>query len=534
MLKNKNLGKTEVLNLVLYYSDENSRLCFFCTRDLPACFPPHPPTLTPSINRSDLEGSCRGPKETEITVIGRGHVSQNSPAELRPARSPDSFPRPGFPGRRAGAWPVPGPHPPTTGPQSPRTPGTQLQLPSDLVSRPILWAQGWTPTCRKAKKRLRGEPCPDPLHNKGIPKPGLTLPPSRPAATPPHSRLAPPSRPGPGRTSTPGPRLRPHRAGSGLRPSRPAPRDQRADPPQARGRLAQTFTRRALLTVRSPALASRPPRRSRRAARLPTPRRTPHRAQRCHPAGLSHQPTQGPFSVQRSPHPQSRDPTRRARETKTRGIPRDPTRARVPPNTRHEIPTPSCRVHMPTRDLHPQSLRGSPPAPQALIPAGVSHSQGPRTSFPPRRGSLHHWGPFPATTPQCPSSQESTAPPAQTLRPESPCLPQLPLRFRPRPPEAAEDRFPHHKSPRSPVAGLGPGEPHLSPSAEDGGAGARPQPRPQNRRFSPKPTAASAGSFSTATPGCPTHSTLIGPAPRPSPPPPDPLVRLRAHLKGRR
>ncbi|XP_069400188.1 splicing factor 3A subunit 2-like [Ovis canadensis] len=134
----------------------------------------------------------------------------------------------------------------------------RLQLPSDLVPGRFYGLKVGPPPLQKAKKRLRGEPCPDPLHNKGIPKPGLTLPPSRPAATRPRhiSRLAPPSCPGlagrpppvPAAPTEPGltPPLPPCSPGtSGARPS-PSPRPACSDlhPP------------RAAPAVRSPALAS--------------------------------------------------------------------------------------------------------------------------------------------------------------------------------------------------------------------------------------------------------------------------------------
>lgn len=102
-----------------------------------------------------------------------------------------------------GASRVPGPHPPTTGPQSPAnakdsTASTSLR-PNSIS---ILWDQGVTPKLQKARERVSGEPLPDHLHNKAIQRRGLTPPhtptPGRSATTRPGhiSRLVPRNGPG--------------------------------------------------------------------------------------------------------------------------------------------------------------------------------------------------------------------------------------------------------------------------------------------------------------------------------------------------
>lgn len=105
-----------------------------------------------------------------------------------------------------GASRVPGPHPPTTGPQSPAnakdsTASTSLR-PNSIS---ILWDQGVTPQLQKARERVSGEPLPDHLHNKAIQRRGLTLPP-------------PPTNPRPLRYNAPGPHFPPRS------PQRPRPR----------------------------------------------------------------------------------------------------------------------------------------------------------------------------------------------------------------------------------------------------------------------------------------------------------------------
>lgn len=200
------------------------------------------------------------------------------------------------------------------------------------------------------------------------------------------------------------------------------------------------------------------------------------------------QPTQGPFlpaPLAPRSHPRTQSSPKRADTPGASGL----LTGHSPPNP--TLPELQCNqgvgLHIPT----PRSPSSSPPriAPMhtpVLISAGVSLS---RTSFPILPGEslhLHTLGsrhlhkvrsplpslPFPAPRLGSVSVLQScTVSPAR--------VPFLP-----------DDLT------TVPVPGttsLEPRQPHLSPSAEDGGASARPQQRPQIQRLSSKPTAASAG-----------------------------------------
>lgn len=120
----------------------------------------------------------------------------------------------------------------------------------------------------------------------------------------------------------------------------------------------------------------------------------------------------------------------------------------------------------------------------ALIPEGVSFS---RTPFPTPLGVCLfisvHWGPVTSTSSalHCPVSLSQLPPGSVSVFQIRPVL-------QPRFLLSCSLKHPHSRD-----ATLGPGQLHLSPSAEDGGAGTRPQQRPQIQRLSSKPTAASAG-----------------------------------------
>lgn len=226
---------------------------------------------------------------------------------------------------------------------------------------------GCDPPLQKARKRLRAEPCPDHLHNKGIPRRGLTLPPRPPccSAPPPHFPPRPPKPPGPGWVSTPGPR-RPQSAWEDAPPalSPSSPGTSGARPSPSRRPAAETLTRRRTPPGPCAALPSGPftpqvP--ARRRPSEPSANPSPHSGCRTRP-----NPPSGP-SRPALPHPQPgwrfpahpRTPSPPERQAQARGTPGDTHRGTRPPPTPR--PTDPARLvpgqHMPTR-------RSPSPAPQ--------------------------------------------------------------------------------------------------------------------------------------------------------------------------
>lgn len=191
---------------------------------------------------------------------------------------------------------------------------------------------------------------------------------------------------------------------------------------------------------------------------------------------------------------------------------------------------------MPTRRSPSPVPQGAVlPHPQALIPAGVSHSKDLRTSFPaPPEGGLHPLGSRSPPPPRNVLPRRNLRPPQHKPSAQSPFLSSpAPASVPSSPSRAAEDPSPTTNRPRSPVAGL----------RTRGTAPLTFSRRWWRRRTSPAATTEPALQSQThrclrraplalLLQGCPTHSHPHWPAPRPSPPPPDPLVRLRAHLQG--
>lgn len=87
--KSKSQHSQSITFSIILFS-KNSSLCSIRSLDLPRLLFPTPPQPTPppSIHRSDLEESCRGPKKQEITVVARDPVTQTSTAQVRPAEWP--------------------------------------------------------------------------------------------------------------------------------------------------------------------------------------------------------------------------------------------------------------------------------------------------------------------------------------------------------------------------------------------------------------------------------------------------------------
>lgn len=211
------------------------------------------------------------------------------------------------------------------------------------------------------------------------------------------------------------------------------------------------------------------------------------------------------------------------------GSPGTPTRARGPPKHAPQgSRTPSYQVRTcPPADLHPQSLRGSPPAPPGPHPRRSLSL--PRTSdlVPrPARGLSTHWGPVPRHHPAMSFlagiyGPRSTNPPPRvpSVFPSSRFGSVLALQSR-------RGSFPPPQivpGLRSPVSDPGNRTSHLQPKMV---APAHVPSRDHRTGASvPNPPLPPPGSFSTATPGCPTHShphwassTPVTTAPRPTGP----------------
>ncbi|XP_043756712.1 extensin-like [Cervus elaphus] len=178
---------------------------------------------------------------------------------------------------------------------------------------------------------------------------------------------------------------------------------------------------------------------------------------------------------------------------------------------------------MPTRRSPSPAPPGAVlPHPQALIPAGVSHSQGPHS--PPLQGSLHPLGSRSPPPPRSVLPGRNLRPPQNKPSAQSPfSLPQLPLRLRSRLPEPPRIPPPTTNRLRSPLSDPGNRTSHLQPKMV---APAHVPSRDHRTGASvPNPPLPPPGSFSTATPGCPTHShphwassTPVTTAPRPTGP----------------
>lgn len=357
-----------------------------------------------------------------------------------------------------------------------------------------------TPRCTRPG-RLGGGPLPGPPHNKGLPEPGRTLPPAALLQRGPATFPASPPRPPPqtaraSPASTRPPRAAEHVVGRPLPPS--SPRTAEPAPPRAGRRLPRPSAAPRFPGGAEP-LPPVPPTHGSGALRPPAePSANPSPHPGCPTRPNPQEPTRGP-SCPASPHPQpgSRFPARP-------GLPpllgvrdsRDPPE----PLPGHQPPAPSPGAlgpHTPnTSSPHPHTHISIPsprgvvlPHTQALVPAGVSRS---RTSFPALPGVSPPTGvplPYSWVLPQMNLDPRTQASARAPQLPPAPTAGSAPVVRGQRVPGPGSSR-PPQTVPRPPTR---PPTPHLSPSAEDGGAGARSEPRPQIQRLSPKPTAASAG-----------------------------------------
>lgn len=257
---------------------------------------------------------------------------------------------------------------------------------------------GCDPRCRRPG-RLRGEPFPDHLHNKGIPKRGLTLPPAallqRAPATFPAS---PPKPPGPRSASIP--------AAAGYRahyrtPAPALPSGNQLSPtfPTLAAGSSDPHPPRAFPAVQRPCPPVPPAHRS-GALRPPSePSENPLAYLEC-PIRPTHKNPPVALLVQRLPTPNQARALQPAQDSLPSWGADTDSRDTLEPPPGTRLPNPGALgPHITsTNSLHPQPQITIPSPPgvvlpytQALIPAGVSLSRALPHSRP-FQGSLHPWG----------------------------------------------------------------------------------------------------------------------------------------------